>query len=201
MSELPKPNDLIQQARNGDPSAFEELVRPHLDSLRRFVFSLSGTWHDADDIAQEALIKAFRSFGTYDQRAALSTWLYTIARSSCIDWRRSRIGKVRPHEPLDEALPATAPHADEILETKRDAERLWQAIGQVDEKFRVALVLFDIEGASYEEIARIEDVPVGTVRSRLSRARAQLQEQLNPLKSGVVATTGGASQLAKVARG
>jgi RNA polymerase sigma-70 factor (ECF subfamily) len=174
------PADLIQKARNGDPSAFEELVRPHLDSLRRFIFSLSSNWQDADDIAQETLLKAFRSFKTFDDRASLSTWLYTVARSTCVDWSRSRIGKVRPHKPLKETLPAKGPNQDELLDAKLNAELLWRAIEQLDEKHRSVLVLFDIEGISYEEIAQIESVPVGTIRSRLSRARSRLLELLTP---------------------
>ena len=73
---------MFQKARAGDPQAFQELIRPHLDALRRFVFSLSSNWQDADDIAQEALIKAFRAFPSFDGRASLSTWLYTVARSA-----------------------------------------------------------------------------------------------------------------------
>jgi RNA polymerase sigma-70 factor (ECF subfamily) len=185
VADLKHPADLIQNARNGDPSAFEELVRPHLDSVRRFIFSLTSNWSDADDIAQEALLKAFRSFNTFDERASLSTWLYTVARSTCVDWSRSRIGKVRPHKPLKDNEPAREPSQDELLEEKLNAELLWQAIERLDEKHRVVLVLFDIEGVTYEEIAAIENIPVGTVRSRLSRARSRLHELLNPPQVGI----------------
>jgi RNA polymerase sigma-70 factor (ECF subfamily) len=162
--------------------AFEELVRPHLDSLRRFVFSLSSNWNDADDITQEALIKAFRSFGTFDGRAALSTWLYTVARSSAVDWHRSRIGKPRGDVPLTDSLVDGAEGHDELLASKEGVHRLRAAISALDDKHRAVLVLFDIEGLSYQEIAEIEGVPLGTVRSRLSRARAELQ---GLLQSGV----------------
>jgi RNA polymerase sigma-70 factor (ECF subfamily) len=170
--------------------AFEELVRPHLDSLRRFVFSLTSNWNDADDITQEALIKAFRSFGTFDGRAALSTWLYTVARSSAVDWHRSRMGKPRADVPLTLSLVDDVEGHDELLASKQGVDQLWGAIRKLDEKQRTALVLFDIEGLSYQEIAEIEGVPLGTVRSRLSRARAELQ---GLLQSGVTSVPPAAS--------
>jgi RNA polymerase sigma-70 factor (ECF subfamily) len=171
--------EVLQKAKAGDPLAFQELIRPHLDSLRRFVYSLSKNWQDADDIAQEALIKAFRAFPTYDGRAALSTWLYTVARSASIDWHRSRLGKASQREnPLPSAHPAAGPGLDEACSQRQDRDRLWQAIWRLEERNRIPLVLFEVEGLSYDEIAAIEDVPVGTVRSRISRARQALREWL-----------------------
>ena len=173
--------------------AFQELIRPHLDSLRRFVYSLSNNWQDADDIAQEALIKAFRAFPTFDGRAALSTWLYTVARSASIDWHRSRLGKAAQREhSLPSAHPAADPGLDEACSQRQDRDRLWQAIHRLDEKNRVPLVLFEVEGLAYDEIAAIEGVPVGTVRSRISRARQSLRELLleSEPQSGVRAEGG-----------
>jgi RNA polymerase sigma-70 factor (ECF subfamily) len=170
---------VFQKARAGDPQAFQELIRPHLDSVRRFVFSLSSNWQDADDIAQEALLKAFRAFATFDGRSSLSTWLYTVARSTAIDWHRSRLGQAGQREnPLPSAHPAPLLQQDEACSQQQDCERLWQAIQRLDERNRVPLVLYEVEGLSYDEIAALEGVPVGTIRSRLSRARAELRDQL-----------------------
>ena len=170
---------MLQKARAGDPLAFQELIRPHLDSVRRFVFSLSKNWQDADDIAQEALLKAFRAFPTFDGRASLSTWLYTVARSASVDWHRSRLGQAAQREnPLPSTHPASLPCPDESCGQQQLRERLWQAIQTLDERQRVPLVLYEIEGLSYDEIAAIENVPVGTIRSRLSRARQELRGQL-----------------------
>jgi RNA polymerase sigma-70 factor (ECF subfamily) len=169
---------VFQKARAGDPLAFQELIRPHLDSVRRFVFSLSKNWQDADDIAQEALLKAFRAFPTFDGRASLCTWLYTVARSASIDWHRSRLGQAAQREnPLPSTHPASLPCPDETCSQQQLGARLWQAIQGLDERQRVPLVLYEIEGLSYEEIAAIESVPVGTIRSRLSRARQELRGQ------------------------
>jgi RNA polymerase sigma-70 factor (ECF subfamily) len=151
---------VFQKARAGDPQAFQELIRPHLDALRRFVFSLSSNWQDADDIAQEALIKAFRAFPS-------------------IDWHRSRMGQAPQREnPLPSTHPTLELRQDEACSQQQDRERLWQAIRCLDERNRVPLVLFEVEGLSYDEIAAIEDVPVGTIRSRISRARQELRQRL-----------------------
>lgn len=143
------------------------------------MFSLSSNWQDADDIAQEALLKAFRAFASFDGRCALSTWLYTVARSTAIDWHRSRLGQAGQREnPLPSAHPSPLLQQDEACGQQQECERLWQAIQSLDERNRVPLVLFEVEGLSYDEIAELEGVPVGTIRSRLSRARAELRDQL-----------------------
>jgi RNA polymerase sigma-70 factor (ECF subfamily) len=168
--------DVFQRAQDGDPVAFQELIRPHLDSVRRFVFSLCSNWQDADDIAQEALIKAFRAFGTFDGRASLSTWLFTVARNANIDWHRSRLGRAAQREgELDEAHATPEPGQEQTCAAREEHEQLWAAIHRLEEHSRAVLVLFEIEGLSYEEIAAVEGIAVGTVRSRLSRARQQLK--------------------------
>ncbi len=152
------------------------------------MFSLSKNWQDADDIAQEALIKAFRAFPTFDGRASLCTWLYTVARSASVDWHRSRLGQAAQREnPLPSTHPAPLPRPDEIASQQQQRDQLWQAIQGLDEHQRVPLVLYEIEGLSYDEIAAIEGVPVGTIRSRLSRARQELRARLSELqpRSGV----------------
>jgi RNA polymerase sigma-70 factor (ECF subfamily) len=193
-------DDVFQKARDGDPAAFQEIIRPHLDSVRRFVFSMSSNWQDADDITQEALIKAFRAFRTFDGRAALSTWLYTVARSASIDWHRSRLGRAAQCEkPLPELHPSPEPGQDQSCSEKQEHARLWAAIQSLEDHSRVPLVLFEIEGLSYEEIAAVEAIPVGTVRSRLSRARQQLRELLAQTslvpQSGVEQATRAATSL------
>lgn len=175
----------LERARRGDARAFEELVRPHLPSVRRFAFSFVRRWEDADDLAQEALIKAFRSFSTYEGRASLSTWLYTVTRSVGHDLLRGKLHKARGRE---DALPegdelsgdreSTELSPGKLTSAKADAEALWKAIKQLDGEFRIPVVLCDIEGLSYEEVAHIERVPVGTIRSRLSRARSKIREIL-----------------------
>jgi RNA polymerase sigma-70 factor (ECF subfamily) len=102
-----------------------------------------------------------------------------VARTTAIDWHRSRLGQAGQREnPLPSAHPAPLLQQDEVCSQQQDCERLWQAIQRLDERNRTPLVLFEVEGLSYDEIAELEGVPVGTIRSRLSRARAELREQL-----------------------
>jgi len=172
-------SDLLRRARDGDPAAFQELIRPHLESIRRFALSFAKNPVDADDLAQDALIKAFRSFHTFDGGAALPTWLYTVARSTFLDSRRSRLHKARGRErELDESQPHDHPTQEALLDRRQQVEALWNAIRTLDPKFRVPLVLADVEGMTYEEVADIERVPIGTIRSRIARGRAKILERL-----------------------
>jgi RNA polymerase sigma-70 factor (ECF subfamily) len=166
---------LLERARRGDPAAFQELIRPLIPSVRRFAQAFARGWPDADDLAQEALVKAFRCFASFRGQCALSTWLYSVTRSVCHDERRSRQGRERRREDeLDEQAAEERDSQATLLAQKRDVERLWAAIRALPAEFRAPLVLCDIEGLAYEEIARVEGIPIGTVRSRIARARARL---------------------------
>jgi RNA polymerase sigma-70 factor (ECF subfamily) len=174
---------LLERARAGDSDAFGELIRPHVPSVRRFAYAFARRWSDADDLAQDALLKAFRAIASFEGRSSLSTWLYSVTRSVCFDHYRSKLAHARDaEEPYEEtenggaASPSAGP--DRLLETRDEAEQLWRALKRLPAEFRVPLVLYEIEGLGYEEIAHVEGVPIGTIRSRLSRARQQLKALL-----------------------
>lgn len=172
-------SDLLEQAKRGNARAFEALIRPHVPVVRRFAYSFARDWQDADDLSQEALLKAFRSIDSFAGRSALSTWLFTVTRSVCLDWYRSRLARSRAEDDeLGEDSVDSVEGQDSLLEQKSSAERLWRAIKQLDAEFRVPLVLHEIEGVSYEDIAHVERVPIGTIRSRLARGRAKLRALL-----------------------
>ncbi|HMA92892.1 MAG TPA: sigma-70 family RNA polymerase sigma factor [Polyangiaceae bacterium] len=172
--------DLLEKARAGDPQAFQALVRPHLDSIRRFARSFCKSEADADDLAQDALVKAYRSFSSFDGRSSLSTWLYSIARHQFLDHRRGKLFLWRRRETeLVESDPTSHPNPEALVHDRERVELLWATLRRIDEKFRTPLVLAEIEGLSYEEIATIEGVPIGTVRSRIARAKDQLRQLLN----------------------
>lgn len=171
--------DLLEEARAGDPQAFQALVRPHLDSIRRFARSFCKSDSDADDLAQDALVKAYRSFSSFDGRSSLSTWLYTIAKHQFLDHRRGKLFHWRQRETeLVESDPTSHPNPEALVRDRERADLLWATLRRIDEKFRTPLVLAEIEGLSYDEIASIEGVPIGTVRSRIARAKDQLRELL-----------------------
>jgi RNA polymerase sigma-70 factor (ECF subfamily) len=191
---------LLERARAGDRAAFGELIRPHVPTVRRFAYAFARHWSDADDLAQEALLKAFRAIGGFEGRSSLATWLYSVTRSVCYDHYRGKLAHARDVEdPLDEhadlAAPSLEAGPDRLLESKDEAALLWRALKTLPAEFRVPLVLFEIEGLAYEEIAHIEGVPVGTIRSRLSRGRQQLKTSiagLEPLPRTRVGTGAGA---------
>jgi RNA polymerase sigma-70 factor (ECF subfamily) len=177
-------SELLERAQSGDALAFEELVRPHVTSVRRLAYAFVQRWSDADDLAQEALIKAFCAIGTFQGRSAFSTWLYTVTRRVCQDFHRGRGAGRGREDVFDEEEPPPSQGnslepIDELLVAKAEVERLWEHLRELAPEFRVALVLFEVEGMAYEEIAKIERVPVGTIRSRLARARQQLRARLS----------------------
>jgi RNA polymerase sigma-70 factor (ECF subfamily) len=174
----------VRRAQAGEVRAFERLIAVHVEKIRRYARAFARTDADADDLAQEALIKVFRSIRSYRLEAAFSTWLYAVVRNAFLDVQKSRAGRARASErPLDASdgepageQPALAP--DELLSQAQERQQLWDAIGRISPEFRTALVLFDVEGLSYEEIAAIESIPLGTVKSRLKRGRDQLRREL-----------------------
>jgi RNA polymerase sigma-70 factor (ECF subfamily) len=173
---------LIAEAQDGNVRAFELLVSSHLPQVRRFARAFAASDADVDDLAQEALVKVYRSLRSYRFQSAFKTWLYSVVRNAFFDSTRSRAGRERAREePLEHEharAPSGAEAADEGIARAQERERLWRALRALPAEFRTAVVLFDVEGHTYEEVAAIEDVPVGTVKSRLSRGRAQLRALL-----------------------
>ncbi len=162
--------------------AFEAVIATHLPRVRRYARAFAASEADADDLAQEALVKVYKSLRSFRFQAAFTTWLYALVRNVFIDSARSRGGRERAvEEPFGpehaRALPA-AETPDVSLAQQEERRRVWRALREVPTEFRSALVLFDLEGHTYDEVAEIEGVPVGTVKSRLSRGRAALREAL-----------------------
>jgi len=182
--DLPDSGDLILRAQHGDVRAFEALVTAHIPRLRRFARAMTKSDADADDLAQEALIKVYRSLRSYRFESSFPTWLYRVTRNCYLDaWRRAAareraVAAVAPGPGGngDAASEAAAP--DALLLQAEESARLWAAIGQVAADFRTVLVLCDVEGMGIAEVAAIEKLPEGTVKSRLHRGRAQLARLL-----------------------
>jgi RNA polymerase sigma-70 factor (ECF subfamily) len=160
-------------------SVYEQNVLPHLDAAYNLARWLTGNDHDAQDVAQEAALRAFKYFGNFRGENARA-WLLTIVRNTFYNWLK----KNRPPEiagALDDealALEDIAANADNINLWRADAETVRRAIDELPVEFREAIVLREMEGLSYKEIAALSDAPIGTVMSRLARARKQLQQRL-----------------------
>jgi len=163
-----------------DLRRFERIVLPHLGAGYNLARWLTRNAHDAEDVVQEAYLRALRSFDRYrggDARA----WVLTIVRNTCYSWlRRNRAYEtLHSADPVDDGAAEIVadPSAQPEVQLLRDVDRrlLQDALEALPTPFREALVLRELEGFSYKEIADIADVPVGTVMSRLARARQQVQ--------------------------
>ena len=173
--------DLIAETLAGQNAAFGKLVEKYQDRLFNTISHLAGNAEDARDIVQEAFVQAFIKLESFRGSSAFYTWLYRIAFNIIAGWRRKR----RPMASLDcnrEQLgiePVDNGNGPvEQLEAAERCRQVRHALGQLSDEHRNILVLREIEGCEYESIAEILDLPIGTVRSRLHRARLQLREEL-----------------------
>ena len=174
-----------------DRARFEELAMGYMGSLYSTALRMTRNPSDAEDLVQETYLKAYRAFGTFQEGTNLKSWLYKILTNTFINTYRAR--RRRPSETeLDEvedlylyrrlggleAVSAGRSAEDLVLEHFTEAE-VKAAVESLPEQFRIAVLLADVEGFSYKEIAEILDVPIGTVMSRLHRGRRALQKALH----------------------
>ena len=170
---------LLKKAQQGDPEAFERLMADLEPLVWRVCWHYTGDRENASDCGQEAMIKIWRNLGTFRFDCAFETWVYRIAANCCLDFLR-RAGKrtVLSLEPLAEEgfdPPDSSPGVEERILQQEDHARLREAIRQLPEDQRDALVLTQLEGKSYQEAARLLSASEGTVKSRVNRARARLK--------------------------
>ena len=186
---------LVGYAQKGHAKAFSELVRRHHVRVFHTAFGMVGHREDADDLAQLAFIKAFQSLHRFKGQALFSTWLYRICINCCLDWIKSQQRKYDVkmddewwYKQADgEALFADTKRTDYMVEQGELRDVLAHAMSQMPPIFRSVLVLRELNGLSYQEIASVEGCSVGTVKSRLFRARAQLRKLLRPFYKALVA--------------
>jgi RNA polymerase sigma-70 factor (ECF subfamily) len=162
---------VLARAQKGDSGALDAVLRHHYDAIRSVCHRIVMNTADAEDATQMALISVARALPSFDRRSSLSTWIYRIATNAALDELR-RISR-RPIPTQDSAMERTQPDATGEIDTSL---LITEALGLVGTEQRVVLVLRHIADLDYEEIASILDIPVGTVRSRLARGRAQLSE-------------------------
>ena len=167
---------LTGRARAGDRDAFGELVRRYADQARRVARAVLQDPEDADDAAQDAFLSALVKLEQYDPSRPFGPWLMRIVANAATDRRRRR--RVRQAEALDEGLIAGGQRPDAVAERELLGERLRQALAELPERRRMAVVLFDVEGYSHAEIGGILGMPEGTVRSEVFHARRRLRALL-----------------------
>ncbi len=170
---------LLRRAQNGDAQAFDELMSPHEKRIYALCLRMSGNREDALDCAQEAMLRVWRALHTYRKQASFSTWMYRIATNTCLDMLRKK--KTRPSVSLDAltdmGFSPTDPVGDPVTQAESSARKrtLAEGIGLLPPDMRAALILRDVQGFSYEEVAAILDTPLGTIKSRINRAREKLR--------------------------
>jgi RNA polymerase sigma-70 factor (ECF subfamily) len=174
-------NDLefLRRLRTGEALAFEQMVRAYQHRVFGVALRMLRNAAEAEEVAQETFLRAHRSLLEFRGDAKLSTWLYAIASRLCL----TRLGSsersmIRQGEDSMSRLPHDADSPDAVLEQTELEAALHRAIAELPDDRRIVVVLRDLEGLSYEEIAEALDLPTGTVRSRLHRARLDLKEKL-----------------------
>src|SRR5216117_1224428 len=174
---------LVARARAGDRAAFGVLVERYAAPARRVARAVLDDPDDADDAAQDALLAALVKLHQYDARRPFGPWLMRIVANAATDRRRRR--NVRRSEPLDPSLVGGGPRPDAVAVQSELGERLRSALQELPERRRTAVVLFDVEGYSHAEIARILGIPEGTVRSEVFHGRRRLRTLLADWKEQV----------------
>jgi RNA polymerase sigma-70 factor (ECF subfamily) len=179
----PSDEALACRFTEGDAAAFDELVLRHRNAVYRFVRARLGLPRpDAEDLTQDVLLQVYRCLHRYEGRARLRSWILGIAANLCRQYRRSRrLGPAHDGPEALRELPDVGPGADLLLARCELDAAVRAAIDELGPEHRCAVLLRDVEGLSYLEIADVLQVPLGTVRSRLHNARASLAERLLPL--------------------
>jgi RNA polymerase sigma-70 factor (ECF subfamily) len=179
--------ELVARWQAGDEAAFERLVRNHEPRVFRLLLRMLGNREEAEDASQEAFLSLHRHGHRFRREARFSTFLYRVAANAALNRRRS-LGRARARQQELAQQQATGAHLPVAPRNPEDAThggevqvRVQEALQQLPEDLRVAVVLYDIEGQSYKDIAEILDIPEGTVKSRIHRARQGLRDLLRAL--------------------
>ncbi|MCR2823756.1 RNA polymerase sigma factor SigW [Lederbergia panacisoli] len=182
-------NQRIRDVLKGDQEAFGEIVELFKDKVFQLCYRMLGNRHEAEDIAQEAFVRAYVNIHSFNQGRKFSTWLYRIATNLCID----RIRKKKPDYFLDAELAGTegltmysqiaaeGKSPDSEVETMELQEIVQREILRLPDKYRVVIVLRYIDDLSLNEISEVLEMPLGTVKTRIHRGREALRKQLNNL--------------------
>ena len=178
---------LIEHSREGDRQAFDALIRKYEQRAYQYAHRLTSNPDEASDIVAEAFVRVFNALKNFKGQSSFSTWLYRILTNCYLDHRKRE--RNRQHQSLEASLRLEgwevqmqvedqAPRADEIVEQNEREQAVQAALGQMPEYQPVMLVMYHIEALSYEDISDALDLPIGTVKSRLNRARLALRDRL-----------------------
>jgi len=180
--------EVISRFQAGDEAAFEELVQRYANKLMNFAYRFVLDKQEAEDIVQDTFLKVYQNRHAYREIAKFSTWIYTITANLARTFLRkkrnrklflfSRLGT--DEREID--FPSQDRRPDQLVEGQVSEQMIQQAISKLPEHFKTAVILRDIQELTYEEISNIIDAPLGTVKSRINRARLRLQEELAQIR-------------------
>ncbi len=177
---------LVQQAAAGDAAAFETLVERYQQQVYHLALRMVNNEADAQDLAQEAFIRAWRGLGSFQFTSQFSTWLYRLTSNICIDFLRAQkrrkvvsLTMLRDDEDSQWDLPDDDPLPEQQMIAREERQALDRAFAALDPEFRQILTLRIVNGCSYQQISQVLGIAEGTVKSRISRAREQLRIKMN----------------------
>lgn len=181
----PHPNEceLLERSRRGDSFAFGALVEHYQDAIFNLALRMTGNREDAGDVAQNVFLNAFRKVASFEGRASLATWLYKIAVNQSMSVhrksaKREHLSVTGDDDDRATDFPGDAPAPDQRLEQADELRLVERALAELDAEHRAVVLLRDMEGLDYSAIAEAADCSVGTVKSRLHRARFELREKI-----------------------
>jgi RNA polymerase sigma-70 factor (ECF subfamily) len=174
---------LIARFKEGDRSSFEEIVLRYQDKIYNLCRHMLGNASDAEDASQDVFLKAYQALPKFQPEASLYTWLYRIATNTCIDYKKKPIfeslfGDSGEGEWLVHDRASNAPSPEKLYQSKQIDEALQESLAKLSPKLRAIIILKEIEELSYEEIADTLEISMGTVKSRIARAREELQKKM-----------------------
>ncbi|WP_019227571.1 RNA polymerase sigma factor [Sedimentibacter sp. B4] len=178
---------LVEQSRNGDVDAFEELIKDYKKVAYNIALRVLRNVEDAEDASQEALIKVYKSIQNFNMQSSFKSWMYRIVINTCIDFKRKKnINVVSIDENIDLGgnkefqieIADDTNNPDILIEKNFNSKLISDAVGRLEDDFKTIIILRDIQGFSYSEISEMLNCNLGTVKSRLNRARKSLKEIL-----------------------
>ena len=180
MSEVLDEQALIQRCRGGDDGAFGELVEQYKNLVYGLVYRLVADRSQADDLAQEVFLRVYRGLPYFRAESRLSTWIYRIVQNVCFETRAKRPANLSLDERLDEGRPRFEPGGpDGVFASLELRDRLEKAMKQLPDQYRFLIAAHYLNGVQYEALAASLDIPLGTVKTHLYRAKRRLRELLD----------------------
>ena len=177
--------ELVKKVKNGDVDAFEQIITKYEKKIFGLIYNMLRNENEIEDVAQEVFIKVYKNLDKFHGDSSLYTWIYKIATNLCLDQikKRKEVIYIDEKLQLDDGevefqIPSDEKLQDEIYEQKELKQKLESCIDKLPEKQKAMIVLRDIKGLSYDEIAEILDLKLGTVKSQINRARLKLKELL-----------------------